>query len=145
MLRKKLFLFAFLFISVALFAQPELQNNDFDKKFHDFNFHGKLKLTDKQKEDIGNIREAMQAKIIDFEYEIKKTQLQIKKLIKDEKFDDALKLINKISDIEKQIKEVRFTERVKIFNILDNNQKEIFKESFFDRPERMPPFERKRF
>lgn len=144
MLNKKLLLFVFLFISVIQYGQPINRSKDFDKQNPEFNLHEKLQLTDKQKEEIGNIREALQSKIIDFEYEIKKSELELKKLVKDEKFEDALKFVNKISDIEKQIKELRFTEKVKIYNILDEKQKEIFRESFFERQERRPPFERRR-
>lgn len=144
MLNKKLFLIVFLFISVIQYGQPNNQPKDFDKQNPEFNLHEKLQLTNKQKDDIGNIRESMQSKIIDFEYEIKKSELELKKLIKEEKFEDAIKFVNKISDIEKQIKELRFTEKVKIYNILDERQKEIFKESFFERQERKPPFERRR-
>ncbi len=143
MLDKKMFFLVILFSCILLNAQPNPPQDELKSK-SEFRMHERLNLNDAQKEEIWKIREEMQEKVIDFEYSIKKAELELKKMIKDEDFENAKKIFNKISDLEKQIKELRFNEKLKIFNLLDKNQREIFKKFILKRDNRRPPLNKDR-
>ncbi|HPN37662.1 MAG TPA: hypothetical protein PL041_04615 [Melioribacteraceae bacterium] len=142
MLQKMIRTSFFLFFAIVLTAQPSLDSDNFEKKRQDLSIHQKLQLTESQRDEIGKIKEETQSKVIDMEYELKKTKLSLRKMIKQDNFEEAKKNYNKTLEIEKQIKELKFNESLKIYGLLDSKQKELFIEFIINRHQKKLPFDK---
>jgi Spy/CpxP family protein refolding chaperone len=89
-----------------------------------------LNLTKEQEEKVTKLRLDLQEKMIEMTSELKKKELEKKKVLLNENVsrDEMIKLTKDISAIKNQIELMRINHQMDIYDILDANQKTVWKE-----------------
>ena len=97
-----------------------------------FNDCKQLNLTDEQQERFDKIKFEHQELKIELDAKLKKNQLEIKKLLSADNFNesDLMNLVQMSTDIRAEKNMSRTKMWLNVYNILDNEQKEMWKKRF---------------
>ena len=84
-----------------------------------------LNLTDSQKETMKELKFEHEENMINLKSEVKKAELEIKKLMSTENFDvsDLKSLLSEKRAVENKIEDAKFEHWVSVYKILDESQK----------------------
>ena len=121
-----------------IFAQPQMKGKEMPGHFKLFK---ELNLTDKQKDDLANLRSEHQKQVIDLNSQIEKLRVDIKDQLRENNLDEnkILDLTKKISDLQAQLKESSVKMWLNSYKLLDEKQKEIWRNNAPMFMERMGP------
>jgi len=126
-------LLAIFFIGTTMiFAQPQKNFKRGSKDFNGFRVQTMLKLTDEQSEKFNDIKYNHQISVVDIQAEIQKNQIEVKKMMADNKIDSdkLLQLTNANSELHGKIKASKTQMWIDVYNILNDDQKETWTKTF---------------
>ena len=115
-----------------IFAQAQKNFERGPKDFNGFRVHTMLKLTDEQSDKFNDIKYNHQISSVDIQAEIQKNQIEVKKMMADNKIDSdkLLQLTNANSELHGKIKASKTQMWIDVYNILNDDQKETWIKTF---------------
>lgn len=123
---------AFFLATTSLFAQPQKDFRNGPKGHGSFMMQKMLNLTDEQTATFNDIRYKHQMEAIDLQAELKKNQVEVRKMMADKNVNsnELLQLTKANNEILAKMRTSRTQMWLDVYNILNNDQKEIWTTRF---------------
>ena len=122
----------FFLLTTMIFAQTQKNFKRGSKDYNGLRVQTMLKLTDEQSEKFNDIKYTHQISVVDIQAEIQKNQIEVIKMMADNKIDSdkLLQLTNANSELHGKIKASNTQMWINVYNILNEDQKETWTKTF---------------